>query len=101
MISLLRRAIKNKFRITFRYGDEDTYRVFAPYIIYKSGENILVSGTQIRDYKELKNESVPHKFNLDKIKSLRVTNIKFDYDIRFNKNREEYKNTLYVIKESL
>jgi hypothetical protein len=93
----LREAIKNKLTVAFRYNDEDTYRIFAPYIIYKSGDNILVSGTQIRDYKEMKAENSPHKFNLAKIRSIRVMNIKFNYDNRFNVNRAEYKHSIYVI----
>lgn len=85
--------------VAFRYNNEDSFRVFAPYIIYRNGTNILVSGTQFRDYKKLKAENIPHKFNLEKIQSIRIMSVKFTYDARFNPNRPEYKNAVYVIHE--
>lgn len=96
--SKLKQAIKNKFLVNFRYDNEDTFRVFAPYIIYKYNNSILVTGTQFRDYKKSVRDLVPRIFKLNKINSLRISAIKFEYDNRFDKNRKQYKNSIVVIK---
>lgn len=100
LVSALKSAMQNFLRIAFRYDGQDTFRVFEPYVIYKYNGNILVSGTQSKDYKELDKAEMPHKFNLEKISSLRILSTKFKYDDRFNPDREEYKDSIYVVKNT-
>lgn len=98
----LKQAIKNHLRVILRYDSEATYRSFEPYVVYNSTQgNTLVSGTQIRDYKKDKADAEPHKFDLAKINMLRVTKLAFKYDDRFNKDRDEYKNYITMIKPDI
>jgi predicted DNA-binding transcriptional regulator YafY len=98
IISTFKSAIKNYLRVAFRYDNEATFRIFEPYVIYEYGENTLISGTQSKDYSKPSKEAVPHKFNLEKISSLRILSTKFEYDKRFDKTRNEYKDSIAVIK---
>lgn len=98
IISTLKSAIKNYLRVAFRYDNEDTFRIFEPYVIYRYGENTLISGTQSKDYSKPEKYRMPHKFNVEKISSLRILSTHFDYDTRFDRTRNEYKDSIITIK---
>lgn len=84
----LRTAIQQRKVVRFRYEFDLHYRVFAPYVLYKSRESrVLIGGNRIADEGDLTKKPALRKYEVGLITSLEVTDGTFKVDNRFVTNK--------------
>lgn len=85
-------AIEKRLVVELRYEDDIQFRKFEPSAVYRSTkDNICVSGTQTQNPNKPQLNSEPHVFDLSKIREVRLTQIAFTPDPRFNRFDPRYK----------
>lgn len=90
--TILCSAINGLQQVELKYDDDLDTRLFEPYAVYPSSTGkILVSGTQIRDNNDRRDEFEPHEFEVGKLRFLRITETVFRPDPRFNPSLPKYR----------
>jgi len=89
------RAIKDRIAVELTYEDDRLPRTYLPHAVYHSTkDNICVSGTQTSDPNKSPPEinPVPRNFDLERIRLVVATGVKFTPDPRFDRFDPRYKN---------
>ena len=85
-------AIRARKLVEIRYEDDLTYRLFAPYAVYKSTKDkVNVSGTQVSNPSQPLDRNEPRVFEVGKITDMRITDSVFTPDSRFDRFDPRYK----------
>lgn len=89
------KAIGKKVAVKITYDDDKAARTFEPYAVYRStNDNLCVSGTQTANPNKfpppMKPE--PRVFDLEKVRNVTLTEVKFVPDPRFDRFDARYKN---------
>jgi hypothetical protein len=72
-------AIRHRFLVQLRYGDDRLARVFAPHVVYRSSaDKLLVGGAQLFNAAKPEDDEAPRFLALNKIHDLRVTAERFE-----------------------
>lgn len=93
-------AIKRHLIIRLRYKGQNYSRTFEPYVIYHSPadkDRILIGGIQMKDASKPLEKPSPHKFEVNLISALTVTDETFKYDLRFDPTLDEYRNGIVCV----
>lgn len=84
-------AIEKRQIVRLRYDDDYIDRTFAPYIVYWSSKrNMLVSGYQIENPAEPLERNEWRNLDIDKIRTLSITNNAFRPDSGFDPFHKRY-----------
>lgn len=97
-------AIKKHQVIRLQYKNQYYSRTFNPYIVYHSpsdSDRILVAGTQTKDDSQPLKGATPHKFEVQLISALTITDKTFEYDTRFDPALDEYRNGIICVIKRL
>ena len=96
----LKEAIKKHRIIRLKYKNQYYHRTFEPYVIYYSPadpQRILLGGYQTKNDSKPFEQPTPHKFEVDFISSVVITDDAFDYDVRFDVTDNEYRNGIILV----
>lgn len=84
-------AVKQHRQVRIRYEHDLHYRVFQPYVVYRTPEGrVLVGGIRVRDESAWYKPAGPRKFEVGLISDLQVTDVVFAPD-RFNADKPEFR----------
>ncbi|MBE7184238.1 MAG: hypothetical protein INR68_07520 [Methylobacterium mesophilicum] len=88
-------AIRQRFLVQLRYGDDRLDRVFAPHVVYRSSaDNLLVGGAQIFNAARPEDEEAPRFLNLARIHDLRVSAERFTPRAWFDPRDERFRDSI-------
>jgi hypothetical protein len=86
-------AIRNSVLVELRYEDDIHGRLFAPYVVYRTGTGkTCVFGMEIPNMGMPNDRDDPHNFEVGKIRTLNLTINKFARDPQFNLAQPKYRN---------
>jgi len=88
-------AIRNSVLVELRYENDIFRRLYAPYVVYRTGAGkVCVFGMQVGNPALPNDRSDPHNFEVGKIAALNLTGTKFERDPQFNLAEARYRNRI-------
>lgn len=86
-------AIRDRNLVRIRYKDDAADRLIAPYAVYTSSKDkVLLAGTQINNPGQPLDAWEPRNLEVGLMRSVTLTDTKFEPDTRFDPSDPRYKN---------